>query len=717
MKDVRQHDDRDCGVACLATILRFYGSFIPTVTIREHVRLDKNGVSIYALCRTAEYFGINADGYEATLQEIKDSIKSKEINLPLIAHVVAEGELFHYVVIKKISRKSVVVFDPARGYRKFKYNDFSKMFTGFIVSMKPNENFKKCKLSVLQYKKYIDIVCSQKRLFIGSFIISCVLALLSISSSLAYQTVIDKYILQNSESVDIRRVPIFTDIYLNIESICNTLSQLLGAILLIFIFQILISGLRGILITKIYKQSSEILITNYCTKLLRLPIPFFHDRDTGEILSRYNDIEELQHIISGICLSAIMDIVMAFAGGIVLFSISNVMFTIVCGMIISYGLIVICYIRPIKTISREIMESDSKLMSKLKESIDGIETIKASCAENYILNVIQKRVKAYVGSIEKGSFVSLSQSVLMGLCQNIGNVVLLYYGCRFILTGNLTLGEFVSFETLLYFFISPVQNIFSMQLVLQQAFVAADRLNDVMEGSDDHNDCLKNCFNEKSATVMETTQLRFSYGYNDEVLKGITLKFTAGDRVALIGKSGCGKTTLLHVLGRLEENYTGKVVVNNRSIKDIDKNAYRKMIIYVPQETIIFADTIKNNILLGCEADELKLNKILEGCQLKEFIVERVNGIDTILEENGASLSGGQKQRIAIARALIREPRILLLDESTSHIDNETEERIFNYIKKEYPNMICICTTHNEKLMEICNSVVCIENGKIKKSN
>lgn len=719
MRGIRQHDTRDCGAACLATLLKFYGSVVPMIRIREHMRIDKNGASMYALCRSAEHFGFNAEGYEGTLNEIREEVTAGTIKLPLIAHVIVDDTLLHYVIIEKINDNTVIVFDPAKGKSKYKVCEFENLFTGFFISIKPNENFKKEKKSVGPYKKFMVIVTKQKKLFISAIILSLILAAFSIFASFSYQTIIDKYILENEEALNIKNTPILTDVYLYIEKLCNSLTQLFIAILTIYILQNVISGLRGIIITKIYKNSSNMLITNYCKKLINLPMPFFHNRETGEILSRYNDIEELQSIISGVGLSAIMDIVMAIAGGIVLFAINGKLFSIVIAMVVVYSLIVLCYKRPIRTISRDIMESDSRLMSRMKESVDGIESIKASCAENYIYKGLQKRVIEYVDNIKKGSLLSVSQSVAMGLSQSLGNLAILYFGCKFVVTGSISLGTFISFETLIYFFISPIQNLLSMQLALQQAIVAADRLNDIMESNSDDEILSTNAeepFKNIVKTRIRINKLKFAYGYREDVLKNITFDISSGEKVALIGKSGCGKTTLLHLIGRLEDGYGGTIYINESSIQNIDKHIYRESVIYIPQESAIFADSIKNNILLGYEAEELKLNEIIEGCKLNEIIEEQIRGIDTIIEESGKNLSGGQKQRIAIARALVRNPEVLLLDESTSHLDEKTEKDIFEFIYQHYPHMICVFSTHRESLISQCDKTIHIIKGNIEEN-
>ena len=714
MNGIRQHDMRDCGSACLAKILRHYRSFVPMVKIREIMHVDKNGASMFAVCAAADYFGLEAQGLKGSVTEILKERDEKNVAFPLIAHILTDENQFHYVVVKKIKDKYVHIFDPAKGNRRFKICDFEELFTGFFINLVPKEDFSPEKRTRKPYEKFANIVFKQKTLFSSAILLSVLLAGLSIFTSFAYQTIVDKYILNNNHAMELRDIPIFSKLYIHIEELCHSLPQLFVAVLFIYLSQTLIFALRGIIITYIYKNSSNMLITNYCRKLIQLPIPFFHDRETGEILSRYNDIEEIQNIISVIGLSVIMDVVMAIAGGAVLFVISPELFKIVVIMAIVYALIAFCYRKPIGRISRSIMEADSRLMSKMKETIDGIESIKATCAENKSEEKLSSRIDEYIRMMKRGTLISLSQSTIMSLSQSMGNLAILYFGCNFILNGTISLGTFISFETLIFFFLSPLQNLLSMQITLQQAFVAADRLNDVMENKTE-NEVFKGkeTFKSNEHTCLKVTDLSFSYGYRAPVLQNLDLVACEGEKIAVVGKSGCGKTTLFHILGMIESDYEGCICINDCNIQDIDKTSYRRHVMYVPQESVIFAESFKDNILMGETADNAKLKKIIEGCHLEDVISQYDNGIEAILEENGKNLSGGQKQRIAIARALIKNPKILLLDESTSHLDAEMEKSIFNFISSEFADTTCLFSTHRESLINLCDRKVHILNGKV----
>lgn len=711
MKKVRQHDVKDCGAACLATILRYYKSFISIIEIREYMHVDKNGANIFALCQTAEHFGMVSDAYEGTLEEIQQSIINKELDLPLVAHIVVDNTMLHFIVIKKISNTHIYIFDPIEGDRKYKHSEFKNIFTGYFVTFAPSDDFVPVRKTLKSYNKFLNIIAIQKKLFLSAICLSSLLAGLSILCSFSFQTIIDKFIL-NNRSETITGVPFFSTIYLYMEKASATLPALIIAILCVYIVQSALFALRGVIITYIYRNSSQLLISEYCNTLIKLPIPFFHDRETGEILSRYNDIEEIQNIISGIGLSIIMDLVMAAAGAFVLYSISQELFIVVLIMTITYALIAFCYRHPIRKISGEIMEADSKVMSKLKEVIEGIESIKASSAEEKIRQDLQKKIRRYIDKSKRGSLLSVSQSTLLQLSESVGGIVVLWIGCNYITNGVLTLGTFISFQTLMYFFISPIQNLLSMQIVLQQAFVSADRLNDVLENKTEE-ELLQGTEKMKITRDphIRVENLSFAYGFREPILKGITFQARGSEKIAVLGKSGCGKTTLFHILSRLEDGYQGRITIDGEDIKSFNTESYRENIIFIPQESTLFADSFRENILMGKSIDEQVLCKIVKGCELDDLIFSYDAGLDAVIEENGKNLSGGQKQRIAIARALVGNPYVLLLDESTSHIDPETESKIFQFITKEFRDAICFFSTHKESTIDLCDRKLYIEDG------
>lgn len=276
--------------------------------------------------------------------------------------------------------------------------------------------------------------------------------------------------------------------------------------------------------------------------------------------------------------------------------------------------------------------------------------------------------------------------------------------------GALTLGLLMTFSTLIGYAVMPVKEIIEMQPVIQKAIVAADRLNDVLEGRDEDTAAggSVSCGGD-----IKMSNATFCYGNRDAVLSGLTLHIKAGEKAAVVGKSGSGKTTLAKLLLKLESLEEGDILIDGKNIKNLSTDCIRKKIAYVQQDTFLFSDTIRKNLI--CQNDgvsEEELTEVCKICQIYDFIQHLPNGFDERIDEGGSNLSGGQKQRFAIARALLRKPRILILDEATSHLDKANERNINKIIFDQCENMTCILITHNVSVLEKCDRIFVLEDGK-----
>lgn len=714
IKKVKQHDVRDCGAACLATICSHFGLNIPLITVRQEMKIDKNGANLLAITETAKKFSLHADALFGNWSELLENIGSKSIKLPIMAHVISRKSLTHYIIIEKITDKNIIVFNPSRGKQKYKIDQFEKIWTGYMVTFKPMESFVKQDMGKGRMKKYLEIITKQKKFFIMATIISLFLAGTSIVCSLAYQRIIDKFILGGMNSIEtMSQIPVFTGVMSQIKSLCNNLEAMFLLIISLYLFQALLYAVRGVIITQIFQKSSKLIMFKFYRHFLGLPLSFFQDRDTGEILSRYNDMEEIQDVLSGIGLSIIMDGIMAIAGGFVLSKINSILFSLVIIWTISYCIVVMIYRIPIRDVNRDIMEKGSQVMSTLKESIEGIETIKSTLSEDYYYDVLESKTAEMIYKEKTRGYIGTSQSTILMIIDGIGSLAVLWIGSKLVIEGMLSLGTLIAFESLMYFFIAPVQGIVGIQQELQKATIAAERLDDIFEVKHEETICQEQVMVNTSNRELRIENVSFQYGYREKMLDNISIIIRPATKLAIVGANGCGKTTLLHIFASMQNDYSGEMFWGNDLVKKNALNSIKKEIIYVPQNTILFSGTIKENILLGKQVEDEIFNSIIRNCGVLEITEKMEYGINTQINENGKCLSGGQRQMISLARALIQEPKVLLLDESTSYIDGHSEKKILDYIDESYNGITCIFVTHKVKIMERCDEVVYMEKGKI----
>lgn len=433
-------------------------------------------------------------------------------------------------------------------------------------------------------------------------------------------------------------------------------------------------------------------------------------------MSRFQNIDEIQEVLSGICLVLILESMMAIVGGIVLVKISIRLFLVVIIIACIYTIIILIYKKPIANVNREIMENNAVVTSVLKESIDGIETVKSFSGEKHSYNKLTNKTKILINNIFKNNIIDITQSGILALIEGLGAVCILWLGCILVIHGTISLGALIAFETLVFTFLNPIQNLVSIQQDIQAAYIAMDRLDDVMEIKPENLDeiqCMEDITYSKNNISMKNVS--FSYGYRKLVLNKINLSIPSAQKVAIVGNSGCGKSTLLKLIATHYHPDDGQLYLDDKNINKIPLTYLRKKIAYVPQSAIVFSGSIRDNILYGVnEVDEEQLSKIVKGCQLSELIESTPFGMNMKLSENGKELSGGQRQRLIIARVLITDPDILLFDESTNHLDSNAEVKIIEFINSNFRNKTCIYVTHRVDLIKRCDNVIYLKDGKVE---
>ena len=407
---------------------------------------------------------------------------------------------------------------------------------------------------------------------------------------------------------------------------------------------------------------------------------------------------------------------MALFFGVYLYSISPELFLITLAIMVCYTIVVIAFKPAIKHFNLVAMEKDAEITSHLNESIEGIETIKSYGDESGVYQKANTLFHKLMDIMLNGTVVCAVKDALIAAIASIGVVVLLWTGNRLCQADVITLGSIVSFYVVMNYFLSPLQNLIELQPVIQTGIVAAERLNDILDipteaesAADGLQPDLKGdiCFDD----------ITFRYGYRKPVIQNLSVRIPAGTKVAIVGESGSGKTTLMRLLMGFYTPEAGSIRVDDQNLAEIDPKALRSRIAYISQESFFFSDTVKNNLRMGNNAltDEELKNACMMACA-DEFICRSPQGYDTVLAENGSSLSGGQRQRLSIARALLRKPDIMILDEATSNLDTITENSIKNTLFNSTSDLTTFIIAHRLSTVKNCDMILVMKNGSIVES-
>lgn len=685
---IKQQDIQDCGPACLATISKQYGLKMPISKIRESAGTDLGGSTVYGIVQAAEKLGFSTKAAKVEKkEEIYDNLPT-----PFIAHVIIDDILLHFVVVHKVTKKYILVADPGRGIMKYKPEDFFKIWTDVLVLLTPTAKFQKGDQTKGLFKRFWGLIKVQKGLLINIFVASLLITFLGIAGSFYYRFLIDD-ILPNNLNANLHSLSI--------------------AMLVLLLFKIITEFFRKILFIYMAQNIDVPLLLGYYNHVVKLPMNFFGTRKVGEIISRFNDGDKIRSAISSVTLTLMIDILMAIVGGIILY-LQNVKLFFTCFIpIVLYLALVFGFKNRLKKVNREVMEDNAMLSSYLVESLEGIETVKAFNGEGLVQTKTENKFLKFMKSCLKHGVTYNVQGTLMSVVSGGFGICILWFGGSLVLKGELSMGELISFNALLAYFIEPVGRLINLQPQLQEAIVASDRLGEILdlelEKSSEEDVRPDTLF---GAITLEN--VNFAYGLRENVLNDINISIQPGEKIALVGESGSGKTTIAKLLMGFYDVKEGNIVLNNNNINTINKEVLRSKISYISQHPFFFSGTIKENLEFADE--EVTQDRMVDACkkaQIHDYIQSQPYGYKTPLEEKGANLSGGQRQRLAIARALIRKPEILIMDEATSNLDSITESAIQSTLEECTKDVTTIIIAHRLSTIKKCDKIYVMDKGRI----
>lgn len=692
---IRQQEQKDCGCACLATIFKQFGLRIPIYKIRDLAKTDLYGTSVYGLTMAAEKLGCSTKAF--MFDDKEQLLTNKDIPLPAIAHVILDKRYQHFVVIQKIDKNSLLIADPAQGMRKMTPEEFFKIWTGVLLLVTKKTPFETEPPKNGLARQFLQLISPHKALLINIFLSSILITALGIVSSFYFQFLLDTVIPNDLKS---------------------TLTVFSTGLLVIVLFNSLAKAFRQQIFLHFSQKLDVSLMLNYYNRLMGLPMEFFQSRPTGDVISRLDDVYKIRNAISGATLTILLDGFMAIVGGITLFCESRYLFLITLAPLAAYLIIVFVFNRLIEKRNHELMQSQAKVTAYLVECLTGIETIKSYTAESNVKANIERKFIEFVKGIFNLGFVNNIQNSLKLTVKAVFGIVILWIGTVQVLDGKIPVGLLLTFNALLAYFLTPIENIVSFQATFQSAKVAAKRLEEITgtplekEIGGGEKDKLQPMSLEGD---IEFQNASFRYGARKETLRNISLTIKSGSKTALVGRSGSGKTTLAKLLMNFYPLESGQILIDGVNIGDIALDSLRSRIAYVSQDDFLFNDTLLENLRFANPM--AKYEEIIEACKkarIHDYITSLALRYNTLVEENGTNLSSGQKQRLALAKAILKKPDIFILDEATSNLDAKTEKEVMAAIREAVEGKTCIFIAHRLSTISECSQVVVMEDGKIE---
>jgi len=684
---VRQHDRSDCGVACLLSLIRYYGGDGSLESLRKQSGTSKQGSSLLGLFQAAKASGFDAEGCEADIPSLI------EHGAPVILHVLMEGNLEHFVVCYGYEKGRFIIGDPGNGMRLFSEEELTEIWKSqTCLTLKPNKNFKTKASTSSEKKKWIlELVRDDVGLLGISVALGLGIAVLGMAMAIFSQKLID----------DILPSKLYSKLWTGIALLSILLFARLG-----------LMAIRQLLLLTQSRQFNNRIISFFYGRLLRLPKSFFDTRKIGELTARLNDTRRIQTVISQVAGNIIIDALVVLVSFGFLFAYSWQVALMILTSIPVLFLLIYRNNAQIIVAQREVMSGYALSESNFVSTMQGIATIKNSNKQEAFQTLNQHIYALFQDKVFGLGKINIRLGLVSGIIGAAILVPILALGSVYVLREQLQLGELMAILAISSSLLPSVANLALVSIPINEALVAFDRMFEFAGIEQELSGT------ESGVSVIQKVELSgisFRYPGRKRLLDNINLKLCRGKIVAIAGESGCGKSTLCQILQKFYHPEEGKIIVDGISLHSIDTNEWRSKIGVLPQESFIFNGTVLDNIAMGAPQEEIP--RVLEFCNktgFHRFIETFPQSYGTIVGEEGINLSGGQKQLIDWIRVLYRKPQILLVDEGTAAMDSQTEQFVLELLSSRKQNMSILFITHRLHLLKKWSDYIYIlDNSRI----
>ncbi|MCO5966352.1 peptidase domain-containing ABC transporter [Sinorhizobium meliloti] len=683
----KQRDVTDCGAASLASVAAFYGYKLPISRIRQCASTDRSGTTVMGLMEAAQKLGFIAKGVKGGFDSLY------KIPKPAIAHVVVNEVLHHFLVIQSINARWIIVMDPAYGeIRKISHEEFKAQWTGVLVLLVPADTFKRSDETTSPHARFARLLAPHRAVMAQALVGAVVTTTLGLSTAIYVQKIVDHVITAGNHNL------------LNLMSV---------AMLLILVMQILINLLRNRLVLQTGQKIDVHLILGYYKHILSLPQQFFDSMRLGEIISRMNDAVKIRSFLNDVLINMLVDVLTILFSFGVMFIYSWKIALVLSLCLPLYLLVYWSLNRLNRKRQRAIMENAADLEAQLVESLGAVSTIKTSGIENFTKFSIETRFIKMLHSVYSSGLISIFGDNASTFLSTLFTIVLMWFGTTLALDQTVTPGQLLSCYTLLGYVTRPVASLIQSNRVVQDAFIAADRLFEIFDLEPASGGAIDG--SKSHAGDIRLENVTFRHGAQPDLFHDLSVTFRRGEITVVVGESGSGKSTLAALLQNVYPLKGGRIRIGPCALQDLSAISLRKVIAAVPQSVDVFSGSVIENIALGeFEPDTEKVLQICDKIGLREVIERWPGGFQACLGENGVRLSGGEKQRLGLARALYRDPKILILDEATSSLDSIAEATVLRVVEDlRRAGKTIVVISHRLSTVRLADKIVVMDKGRV----
>ncbi len=684
--EIQSDSELECGAVCLAMVLGYYGRETSVAEAHERCHVGRDGATALDIANAARTYGLRVTPHSLELEDLEN------LRTPAVLH----WRFAHFVVLERMKGKGAVICDPAGGRREIDREELSESFTGVALGMEPGESFEE--RGDLEEEPAWKLLGRRafraphlRKLIFQIMLASLALQLLGLSVPLLTKTVVNEILPQQLDDV----------------------MTILGlGIVVILVTQLLMGLLRGLILVNFQARLDNELMVSFFEHVLSLPLPYFQERSTGDLIQRLSSNAQIRNVLSTQTLSAFLDgtFVLVYAAIMIYTSPVFGLMAVMLG-VIQIGLL-IATSRRMTTYVKAELGAQGSAQGFLVESISGIQAIKAAGSEDRTLShyngVFSEQIRTL---IQRGQLQSIIGSVTSAV-QRLAPLLLMWMGARLVLDNKLDLGTMLAMIALAQLFLQPLGSLVTAGMQLQQVGGHLERIAYVLRASPEQ-DRTKVRVAPQLKGRIEFDDVSFRYDESSPwAVRHLSLTIEPGEKVALVGPTGSGKSTVAKLLLGLYEPTEGEVRIDGIPLPELDLRTVREQCGVVMQEPTVFSGSVRRNI--SYNDPSLPMEHIVRAAKLASLhddVTKMPMGYETLIAEGGSALSGGQRQRLAIARALARNPRILVLDEATSALDSVTESAVSEHLADRGASSLVIA--HRLSTVQGADVTLVLDEGEV----
>jgi ATP-binding cassette, subfamily B, bacterial CvaB/MchF/RaxB len=659
---ILQSEAPECGIACVAMVASYYGHATDLISMRMRLSPSLKGITLKQVSQVAETMGLASRGVKADMPALS------KLQLPTVLH----WDMNHFVVLTEVTAKTITVHDPARGIRKLKMSEASKHYTGVAMEFTPTPSFKK--------QDERNKVGAFQLLSAGSGLGSAVAQLVLLSFAIEIFAIAMPFFLQ----LTVDRVLVGRD--------RDFLTVLGIAFIALVVIQVIVTAIRAWVGVYVSTRFNLRLLTVLFNHLLRLPLGWFEKRNIGDIVGKFRSVDAIQKTLSTTFVETFIDGVMVLITLGVMAFYSLKLTLVVLAAAALYALLRWFFYYPQRYATDEQLAHEAKASTHFIETLRGMMAIKLNLRENERRVAYQNLVVEHINANVRVQSVGIFQRAVQGLIFGVESVIVVWLAAILVMDGKFSVGMLYAFIGFKLVFLTRVNNLIEKWNEFRMLDLHAERIADIALAEPEG--VASSIASVAPSTVesihIEARDLGYAYGPEGFAFRHVNLEIKPGETVSLVGPSGCGKTTLLKVLLGLLPATEGQVFANGRDLKDWDMAQYRTLVAAVMQDDQLFVGSIADAIAFGDNFDIDEIKACAEAAQIHADIEKMPMGYSTFVGALGSSLSGGQKQRVLLARALYRQPKLLILDETLDQVDVEQEGLILGAVVKRVATVVMV---------------------------